>query len=462
MTHDIKLYLIAIGLPALVLALGGLRLLQSEGLRLRENDRLDLEAEAKVVASTLNNSIAKYISQSITELGGDSSVPTYPLYLTKHSPLLRGARWANAFSSELYLYSTPEGYRKEVALDIEPLALLSRMPEFLRQCGADDASDLSPRATIAEVRSADGKLLMPASIAPTGSIYGEARLSAPLPSWYIRLYRRGGDSALAADLGRFTFIGIALMFLLISTLIGGGALLVRDARRARMEARSQVDFVAAVSHELKTPLTTICLCSELAASESITDNQRKRALASISSEAERLKRMVLAVLDFGKLEGGRRNFVIEEICLSKVLNEVIELMKGEFANGGLILSAKDDILVKADSDAISEILCNLLENGKKYASSYGAIEVSAFKSNGKAIIEVADHGPGVDDYGLKHIFDKFWRAESKLTRESNGYGLGLTISRGLARGMGGDIVVQPRDGGGLIFRVTLPLGGCHG
>ena len=460
MSRDIKLYLIVIGLPALVLALGGLRLLQSEGLRLRENDRLALEAEAKAVASALDKSIIKYINQSIADLGGDYSSPAYPSFLVKHSPLLRGARWGKAFSTGMYLFTAQDG--KEIALDIEPLALLSRMPDFLRQCGADGEVDLSPRSTIAEVRSADGKLLMPASIAPTGNIYGEARLSHPLPSWYIRLYRRGGDSALAADLGRFTFIGVAIMFLLLSTLIGGGALLVRDVRRARREARLQVDFVATVSHELKTPLTTICLCSELAAGDSISDAQRKRALASILSEAERLKRMVLALLDFGKLERGARNFAIEKISLNKAVSEVVELMRGEFADDGLVVSVEDNLFAMADSDALSEILCNLLENEKKYAASSGAVEVSAFKLKDRAVIEVADRGPGIDDYGLVHLFDKFWRAESKLTRESGGYGLGLTISRSLARGMNGDLVALHRDGGGLIFRVTLPLGGGHG
>ena len=294
MSRDIKLYLIVIGLPALVLALGGLRLLQSEGLRLRENDRLALEAEAKAVASALDKSIIKYINQSIADLGGDYSSPAYPSFLVKHSPLLRGARWGKAFSTGMYLFTAQDG--KEIALDIEPLALLSRMPDFLRQCGADGEVDLSPRSTIAEVRSADGKLLMPASIVPTGNIYGEARLSHPLPSWYIRLYRRGGDSALAADLGRFTFIGVAIIFLLLSTLIGGGALLVRDVRRARREARLQVDFVATVSHELKTPLAVIQNYGTMLKSPGLSEELRMEYAKGITDNSRKLAALITNTL----------------------------------------------------------------------------------------------------------------------------------------------------------------------
>lgn len=253
---------------------------------------------------------------------------------------------------------------------------------------------------------------------------------------------------------RVMWIGGCVVGLLFLSLVSGGWLLVRSASKAREDALRKTDFLSNISHEFKTPLTTICLCAELAQDEGLDPARRSKALRAIVSEAERLKGLVLNALDFSRLEKSRRPFSLVPCDLAALAREAAEPLRERFPDGGLVL-ADGEAPATADADAVRQIVVILLDNAAKYASKGGPVEVSAGVSGGRAFVSVADRGPGLSPEALRHVFDRFWRGDDATTAETGGSGLGLAIARELAKGMKGAISAKPREGGGLAFTLTI-------
>ncbi|MCR5414358.1 MAG: HAMP domain-containing histidine kinase [Kiritimatiellae bacterium] len=255
---------------------------------------------------------------------------------------------------------------------------------------------------------------------------------------------------------RILWIGGCMFALLLLSFGAGGWLLLRDARRAREEALKKTDFLSNISHEFKTPLTTICLCAELAQDDGLSPERRKKALGSICSEANRLKGLVLAALDFSRLEKNRRAFSLGPCDLRRLLKDVAEPLAPRFANGLVLPEGADEVAAVVDAGAFKQICVIILDNAAKYASAGGPVEVGFLSPRpGRVAMTVSDHGPGLDKDGIKHIFDRFWRGDNATTAETGGSGLGLAIARGLARGMGGALSVALRKGGGLVFTLEM-------
>jgi len=271
----------------------------------------------------------------------------------------------------------------------------------------------------------------------------------PPPSHFFRLF----SEQYGMDGARVLWIGGCILGLTFLSLVSGGWLLVKAARRSRLEAMRQTDFVSNVSHEFKTPLTTICLCAELAQDEGLAPESRRKALASVVAESERLKRLLLNALDFSRLEKGRRRYRMERLDVAEVVRGICATFSARFADGRLH-GPKGECPATADADAVRQILANLLDNAVRYAPS-GPVEVSACPAEGGARVTVADRGPGLGKAGTRHAFDRFWRGDNSVTRETGGSGLGLAIARSLARGMGGDLTASDREGGGAVFTLEL-------
>jgi len=271
----------------------------------------------------------------------------------------------------------------------------------------------------------------------------------PPPPHFVRLFseKYGMEGA------RVLWVGGCLIGLMFLSLVSGGWLLVKSAKRSRQEAMRQTDFISNVSHEFKTPLTTICLCAELAQDDGIEPERRRKALAAVFAEAERLKRLVLNVLDFSRLEKDRRCYRTDRLDVAEVVRDTCMTFSPRFPDGRLRVSG-EACAATADADAVRQILANLLDNAAKYAAE-GIVEVSAHPLSGGARVTVSDRGPGLGRAGLRHAFDRFWRGDNSVTRETGGSGLGLAIARGLARGMGGDLTAADRKGGGTAFTLEL-------
>jgi len=280
-----------------------------------------------------------------------------------------------------------------------------------------------------------------------------------LPGWEVEGFLSEGSARLSG--GVFFALSAVLAGGLVAAILAGGALLMRQARRSEEEAAQKTSFVANVSHEFKTPLTTIRLYSELLEQGRVADaEKRSDYLRTIGRETQRLSRLVNNVLDFSRLEQGRKRFDRVELDLTATLMHVLDIQTPRLAEAGLELRQtlpEDAVRVMADRDAFEQILLNLLDNACKYGASGGEVSVSlATRSHGGAEVRVADRGPGVPASHRGRIFEKFHRVDDTLTADKGGAGLGLSIARQLARGLGGDLCYADRAGGGAEFILELP------
>ena len=281
-----------------------------------------------------------------------------------------------------------------------------------------------------------------------------------LAGWEVAAFvRRPGGTALGE--GALLGLGGLLVMGLILAIAGSGALLLRDARRSEAEAAQKTSFVANVSHELKTPLTTIRLYAELLEQERVREPaQRLACLGTIGREAERLGRLVNNVLDFSRLEQGKKTYVCEELDLRKEVGHWLDAQAPRFTQLGVALRRHlpdAAVRVKTDRDAVQQIMLNLLDNAAKYGATGPEVLVTLMPgSGGGAELRVADRGPGVPAPHREKIFERFHRVDESLTAAQSGAGLGLTIARALARGLGGDLRCLGRPGGGVEFVLSLP------
>ncbi len=285
-------------------------------------------------------------------------------------------------------------------------------------------------------------------------------LSATLmPGWevvgLVDLTTEGGGKG-----GAFFVVGALLVGSFIVAILSGGALLLHDARRSEAEAAQKTSFVANVSHEFKTPLTTIRLYAELLEQGRVRDREQGGDyLRTIGRETQRLARLVNNVLDFSRLEQGKKKYTSEAVDLGAELGALIEAHSPRVAEAGLTLKKdfpEEQVVVNTDRDALEQIVLNLIDNACKYAGEGGEVTVELRREGAGAEVRVLDRGAGVPAAHAERIFEKFHRVDDTLTAEKSGAGLGLSIARQLARGLGGDLHYEPREGGGAVFILSLP------
>lgn len=281
--------------------------------------------------------------------------------------------------------------------------------------------------------------------------------AASLPGWSVVGQMAEAIYSASSD-GGFFKVGAALVALLVFAILAAGGLLMRQARLSEQEAVLKTSFVANVSHELKTPLTTIRLYADLLAQGRVRDEAKRVAyLETIGHETQRLARLVGNVLDFSRLEQGKKKYERVEFGLAAELHRLAQVHGPRLAEAGLVLrvDAPEVLPVATDRDAVEQIVLNLLDNACKYAADGGEVLLSAKKTESGISVAVADRGPGVPAEQRERIFEKFHRVDDLLTAEKSGAGLGLSIARQLARGLGGDLACRAREGGGAVFVLTL-------
>ena len=240
-------------------------------------------------------------------------------------------------------------------------------------------------------------------------------------------------------------------------LVLGGVLLVLEITRERRESMLKTGFVSNVSHELKTPLTAVRLSAEMLREGRVKEEARTRYLDVIVRESERLTRLVDNVLDFGRLERGRRKFNLEARDVNELLS-VAEAQRPRVEAAGLTLTVRPALVPVVrtfDSDAVGQVLVNLIDNAVKYAASGKTVEVSVGE---RGEITVADRGPGIAAKHRSRIFERFYRCDDSITAKSSGNGLGLSIASRLMTGMGGKLAFAPRTGGGAVFTIKFGEG----
>ena len=285
-------------------------------------------------------------------------------------------------------------------------------------------------------------------------------LAPYLPHWAIAVYTDGQDISTGSG-NEFMIIACLLLFIFIAAIASGGFLLMRHAKQNMVDAQQKTSFVSNVSHELKTPLTSIRMFAELLLEGRVNDQDKKnKYLGIIVSESRRLTRLVNNVLDFSRIEQGKKTYNMEEIDLVPLLLETFEFNKPRIKDSGMesYLDIPDgSIIIKTDRDALEQVILNLMDNAIKYASTGG--EISLFSKAGERDVEIRieDRGPGIPDAHRNKIFEKFYRVDDSLTATKQGSGLGLSIARRILEDMGGSLSYAPRQGGGSCFTVKVPM-----
>ena len=282
-----------------------------------------------------------------------------------------------------------------------------------------------------------------------------------LPRWEAASYLT--DPASIRNQARSTSAVIWILVVILFVSVAGGGTMVLSSLYGEMRlAQKKASFVANVSHELKTPLTSIGLFIDLLRRRRPPDaKKRDRYLALMAAETERLGRLINNVLDFSSQEKGRKKYAKRIVDLAQVADEVVEGQRVRLEGLGFAVrficrESSERAFVDADPEAMKQVLINLLSNAEKYSTTQKEIEVEVECAGPHAAAHVRDRGIGVAEKDRERIFLEFVRVDDSLSAKVPGTGLGLTIARRIARDHGGDLVCEGREGAGSDFILTLP------
>ncbi len=241
--------------------------------------------------------------------------------------------------------------------------------------------------------------------------------------------------------------------------------LLEETDRARLAAekanRAKSEFLAVMSHELRTPLNAIAGYAELlelGIHGPVTAEQRN-ALARIQASQRHLLGLITSVLNYARVEGGVLTYLSEEVPVSHTIASCEALTAPQMrakAQHFQTLIAEPNLAARADREKVQQVLLNLLGNAIKFTATDGRIDVECFADGESIVIKVSDSGVGISEDNLSRVFEPFVQVDSRFTRAHEGVGLGLAISRDLARGMGGDLRAESAVGVGSTFTLTLP------
>jgi signal transduction histidine kinase len=231
-------------------------------------------------------------------------------------------------------------------------------------------------------------------------------------------------------------------------------------------ARLQSDFVSAVSHEFRSPLTTLRTITELLAQDRITDEaRRKQSYQFLDHETNRLHRLVEDLLDFGRMELGRKQYNMQNHdAFQLVRDTVIDFSEEARAHGFRVETNLGSMpaTVQADEEAFRRAIRNLLENAVKYSPERKTVWVDGTVNDHEVSISVRDQGMGIDPKEQREIFHKFVRGAAAKKAGIKGTGIGLSMVHQISRAMGGEIRLQSKVGVGSTFTIVLPLAGGEG
>ena len=231
-----------------------------------------------------------------------------------------------------------------------------------------------------------------------------------------------------------------------------------DAMLARLEAafQQQRSFVMDVSHELRTPLTTLRGNLDVLLMDDRLGGETRAQLERMSAEVGRLIRLTSNLLYLAHLDAGRdldhRPVELDTLCL-----EVLHQSRNLRPDVTLRMDHKEQVSLSGDRDLLKQLVLNLVDNGLKYTAAGGTVALSLYRDKTQARLVVEDTGPGIPPDQIPLIFDRFYRGPDSHVRSPAGAGIGLAISRWIARAHGGDITVESEVGRGSVFTVILPL-----
>jgi signal transduction histidine kinase len=255
-----------------------------------------------------------------------------------------------------------------------------------------------------------------------------------------------------------------ILLCILSLLTIGGLLLTKHVVSKEMAlARLKSDFVSNVSHELRTPLALIRLYAETLELGRITTREKKQQYYRIvRKESERLTALINNILDFSRIEAGRKEYEFRETDIGALVHNTLDSYRYQIESQGFAFEEKiDEDLppVTVDREAIARAVVNLVNNALKYSADDKFLGVKLYRDNGSVKLEVVDHGIGIARRDQSKIFEKFYRTGDPLVHNTKGSGLGLSLVRHITEAHGGEIEVDSTPGKGSRFVLSLPLNG---
>jgi len=336
-------------------------------------------------------------------------------------------------------------------IELELMALLSRL--------VVDFPELSEKGAALVLMDGNGEFMHQSGkmmVGPKEKPLAVVAISTLLPHWQMAVFidNKGFGSSRG-----FLYISVILLGVFIAAIISGGILLTRLTLQNMKDARQKTSFVSSVSHELKTPLTSIRMYAELLLSKRVKDkNKTQTYLSVIVNESQRLTRLINNVLDFGKLEQSKKTYHLTAFKMDTLLDQIIQAHSIRIQSQELkiiVQVEEGDYPVKTDRDAIEQVVLNLVDNALKYASKGKFIKFVLEKDDSFIFLKIWDDGPGIPKVQREAVFEKFYRVDNSLTSQQPGSGLGLSIARQILKDLGGNLTFDSMPKNGSCFTIRI-------
>lgn len=281
-----------------------------------------------------------------------------------------------------------------------------------------------------------------------------------LPNWQLALHLEGPDPfAAAADKQIASYLWTGMLVIVVISILA--LVLARHVGRQMKLTRLKSDLIATVSHELKTPLSSMrVLVDTLLEGRCRDGHQEREYLQLIAKENVRLSRLIDNFLTFSRMERNKKAFEFADVGVDDIIRAAQDAVRDRFESPGChfdVEIAPNLPTITADQDALVTVLLNLLDNAFKYSADEKHIVLRAYAANGTICLEVEDNGVGLSRRAVRKIFDRFYQVDQSLSRETGGCGLGLSIVKFIVDAHGGTIAVSSQPGKGSTFTVKLPI-----
>jgi signal transduction histidine kinase len=317
-----------------------------------------------------------------------------------------------------------------------------------------------PKNTDWIIRGRDGNTLLASKDSPAGSLTIKSDFIGNFPDWTMEFYQtdpRLLDAFLTPRRGIYFY-----MFILIAGILVFGLILtIRSLTREMELSRMKSDFVSTVSHEFKSPLTSIRQIAEMLHSGRVPSEERRQKYYDVLLEqSERLSLLTENVLSFAKMEEGKKEFVFEHVDIDTLLLNIVSTIQDRVKHDGFAIEPKIEKSLQsimADASAITQAVNNLIDNAVKYSGASKKVFVQAYNDEKSVVIEVKDFGLGIKKEDMDKVFDRFYRGGDELTRTVKGSGLGLTLVKQIVEAHKGSIQVESELEKGSVFTMRLPL-----
>jgi two-component system phosphate regulon sensor histidine kinase PhoR len=330
---------------------------------------------------------------------------------------------------------------------------------YTRQVLAPKMQEASRQKALVFIQNQDNQVIY------TTEPFSQTQLPQYKPLWLMPAYELGillKGPSLEALAQRKSYTTLFLIIAMNLVLLLGIIWVFRNVRKEVRLAQKKSDFVSNVSHEIRTPLSLISMFAEtLSMGRVKTEEKKKEYYDIIGQESARLARTVNKILNFSKMEAGKRTYQMESVDLIALISEILHSYDYHLKQQGFTYTfnkSVDSLTINADKEAISEAFINLLDNAINYSENEKEMLITCEQQGEQIILSVTDKGIGIPESEQKAIFDKFYRVSSATVHNTKGTGLGLSLVKHIMLAHRGEVAVSSKAGQGSTFQLIFSLG----